>query len=793
MTLEWKRRLEEWMGIAPSAPGEDTQWAWRFHLGWPDWALALFVVAAVAYVLFVYLREGQAGRPAKLFLAGLRLAAIALIVLMLGELEIAVERTGLPHLVFAIDDSESQGLRDGAAASPGVPAAPAASRLQRGLDWLTKDDGRRLAGLLPHYKLRFAAVGPSLRRLGEDAIKDADLPGPLAALKALQPTGRESLLGQHVRETLNDLRGAPPAGVVMLTDGATTRGETLKAVAAFAARRQTPLYFVGIGDPEAPRDLEIGDVLAEDTVFLGDEIAFETTLTGRGLQGQEVPVRLTGEGIPTPIETKVRVGADGQPVKVRLVFRPDKATQKTGSFQYAIDTPVLDRELAKDNNRVERPVAVIDEKVKALLVDSEPRYEYRFLKTLLERQGAVDLRTLLLDADPEYLQEDRSALGHFPERLEELKKFDVVLLGDVKPALLGASAAADLADFVKQGGGLAFLAGPENDPNQYKGTPLEDVLPIKLGGALASARRVAEEGFQARLTTEGMLHPIMRLGGTDEENLAAWQGLQPLFWHVPADQLKPAAQALLEHPARSANGRQIALVATQFFGGGRVLYHGFDGTWRWRHLVEDLHHSRYWTQAVRYLSRTKLLGAGRLAELSADRNKYRRGAPVRFRVRFVHEAKAPRPGEALAVVVERQGERPERTKVELQTAPGRRDSFEGMLPGLGDGQYLAKLELPGADGGAQPMRFSVLPPPGELDHTRLLEDELKEAAKISGGKYWRLAEADQLFDPGALPRGRRVAVTNDQPYPLWRSWPMLALFVGLLTVEWLLRKRWKMV
>ena len=43
-----KRTIEDWIGAAPAAPGEDTQWTWRFHLGWPDWVLLLFALGAVA-------------------------------------------------------------------------------------------------------------------------------------------------------------------------------------------------------------------------------------------------------------------------------------------------------------------------------------------------------------------------------------------------------------------------------------------------------------------------------------------------------------------------------------------------------------------------------------------------------------------------------------------------------------------------------------------------------------------------------------------------------------------------
>ena len=55
------------MGIAPSAPGEDTQWAWRFHLGWPDWVFWGIVVPWGACVVvsalfaFVFMQDAPLG------------------------------------------------------------------------------------------------------------------------------------------------------------------------------------------------------------------------------------------------------------------------------------------------------------------------------------------------------------------------------------------------------------------------------------------------------------------------------------------------------------------------------------------------------------------------------------------------------------------------------------------------------------------------------------------------------------------------------------------------------------
>ena len=44
-----------------------------------------------------------------------------------------------------------------------------------------------------------------------------------------------------------------------------------------------------------------------------------------------------------------------------------------------------------------------------------------------------------------------------------------------------------------------------------------------------------------------------------------------------------------------------------------------------------------------------------------------------------------------------------------------------------------------------------------------------------------------------LPKPEKVPLDTDPPIPLWNTWPVLAVFLGLLTAEWLLRKRKQMV
>ena len=44
-----------------------------------------------------------------------------------------------------------------------------------------------------------------------------------------------------------------------------------------------------------------------------------------------------------------------------------------------------------------------------------------------------------------------------------------------------------------------------------------------------------------------------------------------------------------------------------------------------------------------------------------------------------------------------------------------------------------------------------------------------------------------------LPKPSKVPLDTDPPIPLWNTWPVLSLFLALITPEWVFRKRKQMV
>ena len=265
--------------------------------------------------------------------------------------------------------------------------------------------------------------------------------------------------------------------------------------------------------------------------------------------------------------------------------------------------------------------------------------------------------------------------------------------------------------------------------------------------------------------------------------------MPPLYWLLEAPELKPGARVLAEHPTRiGPDGRHLPVICFQYVGAGKVLFHATDETWRWRYRAGDLYFGRYWIQTLRWLCHWKIAQTGAV-NLTADRREYVEGDPVRLRASFADERMAPGEGEGLAAAVERSGRNA--GQFPLQRTTLGRGTFEGTLARLPPGDYQASIALPGVPGSAAAVYFTVLPLAGDRIGVPMDAAEMRRAAKTTGGQFYTLADADRL--PADLTAGHPSRIEALPPLPLWNRWPVLALFLGLIVTEWILRKRGGMV
>ncbi len=807
-------------GVPPAPAGESNRVVLeRVPVVTPDrrndgWAVAAVAVVLVGYGVSVYARErGAAGgfariAPAAALRAGVFLAVLAA---LLPQWKLVFKRVGWPEVVIVLDTSASMDTRDDlkdpavrAKAEELVGAAnlPQTERLKLAQLLLTRPGGDWLDRLLTEKRVKVHVYALDARARFVGSATEPDEAAALReALLALRPVGDASLLGDGVERVARDFQGNPPAAIVMFTDGVTTAGMSLPAAAEAAG---VPLYVVGVGDPWVVPDLILSDLRFGDVVARGDTLDIGAKLSSRGAVPPD-PVRVTlyekvGDRLVELGRQDVRPTEAGE--KVELSYTPTTVGEKV----LVLDVPAAPGEADVSNNRVERRVTVTEAKrARVLFVEGRPRYDFRFAKTLLERESdrvagnkSIEFKTVLVGASPGWSETDRSAvaLEAFPTR-DELFGYDVVILGDFDPKQLPQSARAlqDLADFVKvKGGGLLVAAGEHHTPAAFADTPVADVLPVVVLDGVPRPTpedRPLTEGYRPQLTPEGRRHPLFRFGKKDAEADAIWARLPPLYWDAKGYARKPAAEVLAVHPDRAAEGNtggKHPLALQQFAGAGRVLFLGFDETWRWRFRGDEPQFNQFWLQAVRALARAR---RGKPELRLIPDGPVRRGDRVTVQVGFPDDAAAPPDGTVVKVRVTRTppaGGEPESQVLVLARDKADRRRFEGALTRTPEGAYGFVLSDP--DVGASPPSASlrVQPPATERDRLDLNAPDLMAAAAKSHGRYYTLATAEGFF--ADLKEPDRVALNEPRPpLPLWNHAGVFGLLLAALLAEWLLRKR----
>lgn len=801
----FQRYLEWLFDVPPAEPGQGSHWQIERSFPWPQWCLLLFVMLAALFVIMVYRRDGQSlKRSARGLLIGLRLSAIGVLLFMLSQAVLRVERTELQYVVVLVDTSRSMDTPDQYTNSKIQQAISQliqdggeqkSTRLNLAKALLTRENGRFLKDLLQKHKLRLYTIAETATWLGNrDLIRSEDVDEFLPLIQGLEPQGEQTRLGPAVRAVLNDLRGTPPAAVVIISDGitSTTEAERLTTAAAYARSKGVPLYTVGIGNDEPLRDLALSDTTVDEVVFVDDPVKIAAKLKASGFAGQAIEVQLKQDGTNKLLQRKqMQVGDDKLPIDLELSFTPTEVGEIDLTL---VVTPLKaePKEFRSDNNQEKRHVSVRKEKVRVLLADNLPRFEFRFLKHLLEREKTVELVTVLQDSDPEYSAEDQTARPHFPVQKTELAQFDVIILGDVSLSYLSPQVLDHLRDFVKtRGGGLLFIAGPQHNPLTYHGTPLADLLPISLESAHAPALdSPISESFQPQLTVEGLKgNAIFRFADNEPDSLAVWNNLPGIFWLLETPDLKPGAKPFATHPTKTNGTNKYPVIVFQRYGAGKVLFHATDETWRWRFRVGDLYYGRYWIQTLRYLTPSRLLGQDRAAELTLTQSVYQKGEPVSIRVRFLDDRQTPVNDGGVTVVIERPGD-PQR-KLKLMRLPQAPSTFEGQLTQLPEGSFHAVIETPSFAGAPPSGDFRIESPLKETRNLRLDVAELTQTADRTNAKYYPITSAQDLTE--AIPQGFPVPLKTDTPKPLWNHYLALLLITAFLSAEWMIRKRLRLL
>ena len=545
-------------------------------------------------------------------------------------------------------------------------------------------------------------------------------------------------------------------------------------------------------------------------MWRGDPFEIQAVLQAYGVGDRTVQVTLTQRPVSPdgrPAETEnvlerrdVHVsGAGGQQ---RLTFTHTPETE--GRFVYSVHVTPIEDELSEEDNRPSSPieVKVLGDQARVLLVAGSPTWEFRGIQRLLTREKSVDVSCWLQTMDVERQQDGNTAIDRLPVSREAIFQYDVVILLDPNPVEFDQAWLDLLKQFIgEHAGGFLYMAGPKFSGRflaAEKTRELRDVLPVRFGDVramevetlLASNARAWALGVVAANVDQ----PIMRFYPEPTQSLDRWKSLPGIFWSFPAQEAKPASRALIEHsdPTLRGVGGSRPLLVTGQYGSGRTVYVGFNGTWRWRRVgVNAEFFKRFWIQMVRYLVEGRTLEGKRRGVIEPDGFRYQLGDRIQLVARLKDTSYKPLALPQVAATLRVAGRHA--TPFLMKQVPSQPGHYEATLTARATGQHFVTVDLSAES--ANPPRietsFSVSLPSVETNEVWLNKPLLKDLARASGGAYF---EVDQLADMvAAVPEGRRTADVRGTPVPLWDTSRMLLLLVGLLSTEWVLRKRFKLM
>jgi uncharacterized membrane protein len=639
-----------------------------------------------------------------------------------------------------------------------------------------------------------------LYRFGQSLASAADL-------SQLAPQEDQSLLAAALEQLPSRFSREPPRAVVVFSDGAAQDADRLAEMAAAFERMQVPVHVYPVGNLEDVGDVAIEELVVPPRVDVGQKATIHCAVRGTGYAGERIVLQVKSAHRPElpPLTTlPVTLAESPQPFDLVVEAHADYG-------ELVLEAPPLAGEVTTQNNRVPFQLTRAPRKIRVLYMEGTGSDEYRWVRDALVEDK--DIECVAMVADQQYVERPRlirvdDNLRGYPATREELLQYDCVICSDIS---MGAFTREQLEWTVElvaeRGGGFAMVGGHTSfGSGNWDQTVWDQLIPIDMkGGALG--RGWVYHSFHVQVPEEAQSHPIWRIVEDPAQNRRVLAAMPPFRGTNFMQRLKPAATVLGVSVGQIPQVGVMPIFAAQPYGRGRTFAFAPDTTADWGFDFErswgegdNRYFRRFWRNVVRWLTENSVAGNKRLV-IETDRVIYRTGQPIaitahaydeqlrettayqvtaRFKPEAQHTDQLPSPAATLAAATGTAyaGELPAQDPV---LAPGLQagavaPTREVEVVATHDGREIARATA----------KVIIVPDAREFLDPHPRPEVLQALADSSGGSVLHSADdvAALLRD---MPTTEGDAVVTRQP--LWDAPWVWVVILGLLAVEWSLRRR----
>ena len=769
--------LTWYLGLSVSDESSNLQRHWRFEAAW-NWQtmpvlLSMFFVLALAiWLLRVNLRRQS--RKLFVLLLTLRCSILFMLALVILQVQLKTVIFGKPGLVFLIDSSASMSLTDHYVAADlnrlkrsGVTQT-SESRIDILKQFFSQSQSDWYRDLQQTYEITPYTFDSNLHE--SELIPTGDVSIPQWVSK-IQANGISTDFQTSLDELVQKVRDQTPAAIVLFSDGrATTHmASATSQIEKKFQRLRLPVFTVGFGAPANSIDIVLEDIEFEPVGFTGDEHAVSVSISTNETITNSVQL-VAKNSLTKEVVNSVTLAKITRDQKAEATLLIPHLGAGRNEFQIEIMSAIGENELQNNTQLIH--IWGRNAKLNVLFIEHEPRWEFRHLKTAMERDRNLSIETFLFAGDPAYAVEDRTALSQLPESLEN---YDAVILGDIDFNLLPQNYDLILEDFVENNGGLLLLSGRRSFESLDLTSHISELHP--------TLTRLPE-GIQRRQvnvkpTPEGEaqhLFPVL----SEEHDQAAMPELYALEYDLSS---KPSALTLLEGKRGDSSFKPLPLVLSMRYGSGLVTQHLVDDLWRWRVVANGEFFRKYWAQTIRNLCRQKLIEELPPLELTSNRNQYHSSDSAE--IILIDRLEQLQLQDAIPVIWDLNGQ----TGGELTLHRSNSDSttFSGMMTSLQPGSYTLSLLSNDEKLNSVRSQFEVVETNSEEEYHPFQKTFLQKLSEKNQGQFYFPWELNQL--QSELPETQYMTNSKTLIIPIWNRWEMILLLLGVFAVEWIVRRR----
>lgn len=673
------------------------------------------------------------------------------------------ETSQKPVVCVMVDSSESMNTKD----------MNKKSRFETMMESLTADKSNILKDLQKNYDLRFYSFDEDIRRVSQQQFASSG-----------NAAGKDTHIVESLIKLVDGNTDKKLRSILLISDGRTNEIDSLSSAHNLGRSLRSmniPVWTVPLGTSIEPKDVFVTAKLSSNYLFVGQPASIQVSLNGVGFSDSFAKVNLYRED---EYVTSEQVQIRGGRAEIDFPIREEVK----GLYQYRVEVEPLEDESDIYNNKRTIIAKVTDEKTKVLVVEADPHWDSKFLLRALRSDTNIEVTSVfqmndyktfaIVESSSEDSIFNRNVVhgARMPKTKEELFKFDCIFLGkDIELTFTTEELKLLKSYLTDRGGSIVFFRGK---PYSDRSSELAGLEPVEW-----SSETLRDVRFE--LTDQGRMNPIFNFQSSDRSSDLIIRELPSMTSVTKVVNKKSLAVVLANVKTNDSSG-EIATVAYQRYGKGKVMSIGSSGLWQWGFLPTELNvyddiYDQFWGQMIRWLISDSDFLPGQDISFVVSGSNFKPGETVSMGVYVKHIDNAQ-----YKPYIELTAPDGNNFTLSLQNQPDNENIYMAHYTPQEQGEYKAVLHNNIGEPNEDTARFTVYYDSLETRYVSADREFLGQISYTTGGESLELSELGTL--PGKLKLFESLLCERTKPEDIWDRMPIFSILICLLGIEWLIRR-----